>query len=393
VNEALDEETLGIETETHAGDPHVEGPEEGHAGYIPGTGFHIQTTDGNYLMRIELRAALKFEPAWTEGEKDVRSSLAFVRPALRGNFYRPWFRYAVAMELARGEAFLLTANVEVQPWDEFGFRYGQQGTPFSRHLDFAPHNIFFPDYAGVGSFFWSGRQRGLTVFGALADGRLNYWAGLFGGSPLVEAQNDPDNYIAEGRISVNPWGPTNANELPFTPEREALPTRAAFGLTGYHGKLQTSVENYNPSNSVLDPRPILVSRTMTTGGADMWFQSGPFIASAEYYYRQIEENDGLPGYDSQGVWGQALLDVYRQTFGVGVRFNWLNPNMNVSSDRVLEGEGQVAWFINPRHLVLKLRYALLDQKVPDPAALGPGYQLPFIPGTTTVLTLQLTMEL
>jgi hypothetical protein len=393
VNEALDEETRGTITEVHDGDPDEGTPEEGHAGYKPGTGFHIQSADGNYLMRIEMRAALKFEPAWTDGEKDVRGSLAFVRPALRGNFFKPWLRYAFAMELARGDAFLLTANVEVQPWDEFGFRYGQQGTPVSRHSDFAPHNIFFPDYAGVSTFFWSGRQRGLTVFGTLGEDLLNYWVGLFGGSPLLETQNDPDNYIAEARVAVNPWGATNANELPFTPARESLPTRASFALQGYQGKLQTSVDNYNPTNSVLNPLPILVSRKMATGGADAWFQSGPFIASAEYYYRRIQESDGLPGYNSQGVWGQFMLDVYRQTIGVGARFNWLNPNMDVSSDRVLEGEGQVAWFINPRHLVLKLRYALLDQKEPDPAALGPGYQLPFIPGTTNVITLQLTMEL
>jgi hypothetical protein len=260
-------------------------------------------------------------------------------------------------------------------------------------LDFAPHNIFFPDYAGVATFFWSGRQRGLTLFGRLGEDVLSYWAGIFGGSPLLEAQNDPDNYIIEGRVALNPMGLPNRNELPFTPERESLPTRASFAVTGYHGKLQTSVDNYNPSNSVLNPLPILVSRTMTTIGGDVWFQSGPFIGTVEYYYRHLEDEDPLPGYSSQGVWGQVMLDVYRRMFGVGARFNWLNPNMEVSSDRVLEGEGQVAWFINPPHLVLKLRYALLDQKQPDPAALGPGYQLPFIPGTTNVVTLQLTMEL
>ncbi len=390
-NEALDEETRGTVTEVHDGDPDSGTELEGHAGWSPGSGFHIQSADGNYMMRVALTAALKFEPAWTEGEKDLRGSLAFVRPSIRGNFFKPWFRYSVAMELARENAFLLSANVEVQPWDEFGARYGQQGTPVSRHTSFAPQNIFFPDYAAVSGFFWSGRQRGLTLFGSLGEGVLDYWAGIYGGSPILESQNDPDNYIAEGRVTVSPWGAINANELPFTPDGEGLPTLASFTLQGYHGKLQTDVENYNPTNSVLDPLPIVISRKMTTGGADVWFQSGPVIAFVEYFYRHIEDEGVLPGYNSQGVWGQVMVDVYENMFGVGGRFNWINPNMDVSSDRVLEGEAQVAWFIDAPELVLKLRYAILDQKEPDPADLDAGYQIPFIAGTTNVITLQLTM--
>ncbi len=384
-------ESYGTRTEVHDGDPDPVGYEPGHAGHTRSNGFHVQSDDGNYMMRVALTAALKFEPAWTEGEKDVRGSLAFVRPAIRGNFFRPWFRYAVAMELAQENAFLLSANVEVQPWDEFGARYGQQGTPVSRHTTFAPQNIFFPDYASVSGFFWSGRQRGLTLFGSIGEGLLEYWAGIYGGSPLLESQNDPENYIGEGRVTVSPWGAINANELPFTPDGESLPTLASFTLQGYHGKLQTGVENYNPTNSVLTPLPIIVSRKMTTGGADVWFQTGPVIAFVEYFYRHIEDEGSLPGYNSQGVWGQVMVDVYRNMFGVGGRFNWINPNMDVSHDRVLEGEAQVAWFIQPPELVLKLRYAILDQKEPDPAALGPGYQIPFIAGTTNLVTLQLTM--
>lgn len=385
-----DNESYGNVTEVHDGDPDPPGEEPGHAGHTRKNGFHIQSDDGNYMMRVALTAALKFEPAWTEGEKDQRGSLAFVRPAIRGNFFRPWFRYAVAMELAQEKAFLLSANVEVQPWDEFGARYGQQGTPVSRHTTFAPQNIFFPDYAAVSGFFWSGRQKGLTLFGSIEDGIFDYWAGIYGGSPLLEAENDPENYIAEGRVTLSPWGPGNANELPFTPDGESLPTLASFTAQGYYGKLQTDVENYNPTNSVLDPLPFLVSRTMMTVGGDVWFQSGRFIVFGEYFFRHIDEDDLLPGYDSQGAWGQVLVNVWDETIGVGGRFNWIDPNLDLEDDRVLEVEGQVAWFIQPPELVLKLRYAYLDQRSPDEETLG-DFQLPFIVGTTHVATLQLTM--
>lgn len=368
--------------------------EEPLAGYVSGEGFRMRDASGDNLMRFGFTAAFKFEPAWTEGERDVRGSLAFVRPAIRGNFLRPWLHYVAAWELAAPSAFLLAANVEATPWDEFGARFGQQGTPVGRHSNFGPQNIFFPDWAAVSSFFWSGRQRGLTVFGHLFESRLDYFAGIYGGSPTREPENQPENYVAEGRLTASPFGPVNGNELPFTSDGESLPLRASITVQGYHGKLLTTVDNLNNSNSILQPETIDVARKMTTGSFDLWLQGGPVIVFGEYYRRHVEESNGLESYSSEGVWGQAMVDVYEHMFGVGARFNWLNPNTSLDGDRVLQLEGMGAWFIHPPELVLKLRYTWLDQSEPDPedlAAAPDDYKLPFIPGSSHVVTLQLTM--
>ena len=116
--------------------------DQGMAGYTTDDGFHIKSSDGNYLMRFALTAGSKFEPAWNDGDRTLNGSLAFVRPAIRGNFYKPWLRYVVSLELAQEDAYLLGANIEAQPWDEFGARFGQQGTPVSRHTGFSPAQIF-----------------------------------------------------------------------------------------------------------------------------------------------------------------------------------------------------------------------------------------------------------
>jgi hypothetical protein len=362
--------------------------------FVLGEGFRMKSADGNYLLRVGLTAALKLEPARTEGDAEVRGSLAFVRPSIRGNFYKPWFHYSVAWELAAPSAFLLAANVEATPWDEFGARYGQQGTPVFRHTTFAPQNIFFPDYAATPSFFWAGRQRGLTVFGHLFEKKLDYWAGIYGGSPLREPENQPDNYVGAGRITANPFGPVNGNELPFTSDGESLPLRASVTVQGYHGKFLTTAENFNPANSILDPEPIDVTREMTTAAVDLWLQGGPVIVYGEYTRRHLEEDGDFASYSSQGAWGQVMVDVYEHMFGVGARANWIDPNLDLDDDRVLMLEGMGAWFIHPPEMVLKLRYAWLDQDSPDPDDLdeAPGdFELPFIVGSSHVATLQLTM--
>ncbi len=392
--QALAQEEYEAEFEADEDDAAKPEAEEPLGAYIPGEGFRLKSADGNYLLRIGLTAALKFEPAWTDGDADVRGSLARVRPALRGNFYKPWIHYLVAWELAAPSAFLTAASLEATPWDEFGARYGQQSTPLGRHANTGLQNIFFPDWAAVSNFFWSGRQRGLTVFGRLFDDKLDYWAGIYGGSPIREPENQPDNYVGEGRITANPFGPVNANELPFTPDGESLPWRASVTVQGYHGKLLTTADNLNDSNSILQPETIDLARPMTTFGADLWLQGGPAIVFGEVYRRHVEETNGFGSYSSQGFWAQAMVDVYEHMFGVGARFNWLDPNTDLDDDRVVELEAMGAWFIHAPELVLKLRYAWLDQDEPDPddLAAAPGdFQLPFIVGSSHVATLQLTL--
>ncbi len=358
-------------------------------GFVPGEGFRLKSADGSYLLRIALQVGFKFEPAWTNGDGDVRGAFGFVRPIFRGNFYKPWFGYRVSLELAHGAPYLLDTYFDVERWKFFGFRFGQQGTPVGRHENFGPTQIFFPDFNGVASYFWSGRERGLTAFGSAGDGIFDYYAGLYGGSPLRESLDAPQTFLAEARATVSPLGPVNANELPFTPEGGSLPFRVSFTAQGYHGKLQSTVENYNPTQSILTPMQTLKSQLMTSLGGDLWLQGGPLIVFGEFYWRSLKSAD-TNLFGSLGAWGQVLVNAYRNIIGVGARVSWLNPNTALAHDQAFELEEQVAWFIHAPELVLKLRHSWIDQHSPDPAALG-SFILPFPTGNSQLFTLQLSM--
>lgn len=356
--------------------------------YSSSGGFQLKTRDENYTLRLGLQAGIKYEPVWTEGRPQDNGTLAFMRPSMRGRFYKPWLRYLLSVELAADTPFIIDANVEMTPWEEFGLVVGQQGTPVGRHLYIGVRNIFFPDFASVAGYFWAGREKGITLLGSVADGKVEYMAGIYNGAPLREVTSNPHNYVAEGRVTVSPMGPTNANEYPFTPEGKELPARVSFTGQGYHGKLQLTRENTDATNSPLDPQLTLLLQTMTVGGADLWLQWWRFIVYGEYFVRHVESTTQLPGYTAHGAWGQIVANVYKNLFGAGARFNWLEPNTSVGHDNVFEVEGQLAWFIKSPELVLKLRYAWLHQNSPDVATLG-SFVLPFAAGTTNLATLQL----
>jgi hypothetical protein len=357
--------------------------------YSSADGFVLRTTDNKYALRPGFAAGIKYEPVWRDGDPQTNGILAFIRPSLGGHFFKPWLRYLLIYELAAETPFIIEANVDVQPIDEVGFVVGQVGTPVGRHLYLPVRSIFFADFSSVSTYFWSGRQKGLTFHGSAIDGKLDYWAGIYGGSPLREIASNPHNYVAEGRMTVNPMGATNGSENPFTSDGKELPGRVSFTVQGYHGKLQETRENTDPTNSPLDPTITVLLQSMTTGGLDLWLQWRRFIFFGEYFVRYVKSTPELPGHTAHGAWGQLLANAYANIIGVGGRFGWINPNTELKNDQVVEMEGQVSWFVKAPEIVLKLRYGWLLQRSPDPAALG-SFVLPFPVGTTNLLTLQLT---
>jgi hypothetical protein len=392
-----DEETGPMPQDPHPAEPVAGPPGEtpppaaGFAGYKTGGGFRLESADGNYLLRLALQSAFAVEPVWTGGSSEFDSAIKVLRPVLRGNVVEPWVGYWVSVELSQGTPYLLDGYFDLHRWNEIAFRFGQQYTPMSRHEAFGPQQIFFPDYARTANYFWSGYERGATLYGSLAGDRFYYYAGVYGGTSLRNTVDTTQDYVVEARATVSPMGAVNANEFPFTPEGQPLPLRVSFTLQGFLGKLQTTRENYNPTiNAVTEPPSAVRHRTYTAGG-DLWVQGGPIIVFGEGYW-STQRADGESSYSSSyGAWGQVVGNVYKNVIGVGARVNWIQPNFGVGSDRLLSAEGEVAWFIHPPELVAKARYGWIDQKSPGTVALA-GRKLPDVPGTSHVATLQLNLS-
>jgi hypothetical protein len=351
------------------------------------------TDDESYKLRIGLQTGIKAEAIYRDNEFQDRSPFFVVRPLITGNLFKPWIQFWTSMELARNPPYLLDSYVDIVPWKEFGIRAGQQFTPFSRHEYYGPQQLLFPEWAPVAEYFWSGRDKGITALGVLGGGFVEYWAGFYGGSPLRQFTTIAGNYVLEGRITVNPTGsPVGATEYPYIVGKDGpAPFGFSFNLNGYYGKIQSAVENFNPTSFSFVAMPSGETTKDGTLGADVFIQASRFVFFTEAYWRRTNpEGNDIPDYTSVGIWGQAGYMLVDNLLDVAARVNWLDPSDDLSNDTFWSVEGEFNYYISAPNLVLKLRYGYGHQETPGEDELGP-VALAITPGKTHIVTLQLNL--
>ena len=263
--------------------------------------------------------------------------------------------------------------------------------PFDRHEYFGPQEILFPEWAPVSEYFWSGRDKGFTALGTLAQ-QLDYYLGVYSGTPLRQFNALPGNYVLEARFTWNPLGPTATTEFPYIISEGPVPFRVSATLQGYYGKVQSATENFNPSTFRFETEATGETTRQAAGGADFWLQTAWLYFYVEGFVRRTEPSMAAR-YTSVGAWGQAGVPLVPKTLDIATRFNWLDASIDVGDDDFYSIEGQLAYYVShTQGLVVKLRYAAGHQSSPGMAALG---DVPLIttPGWTQLGTLQLNIAL
>ncbi|MCE9672445.1 OprO/OprP family phosphate-selective porin [Myxococcus stipitatus] len=358
-------------------------------GYDEKNGFHIQSEDGNYLLGIGLQAAYKIEPVFLDGKAESRTAFSFLRPIMRGNIFRPWIRFWTSLELADPPIYLLDSLVELQPVDEVGLRVGQQYTPFSRHESWGPQQILFPEFAAIANYYWTGRDKGVTVFGTMEH--LEYYAGIYGGSPLRTIRSEPGKYQLNARATISPMGKPGYGELPYimSGDKEPPPLNVSFTLQGAAGDVDQVAENFNPESGVFEIHRE-GERKFVTGGVDLFIQARRFSFFGEAYLSRQDPRNGAPNFTSFGAWVQADYVFYKKVLDAGVRLSFLDPSFDLDDDQLYIIEGQLAWFVNAPHLAFKLRYQLAHQQEAAGAEAA-GVVIPKDAGTSQLITLQLNL--
>jgi hypothetical protein len=361
------------------------------AGYEGGRGFFIVSSDGNYRLRPGLLSVVKAEPRFLDGASQDRDAIYAMRPSLSGNVVRPWITFLTELELAQNPPFLLYGYVDLHPWPWLGFKIGQQDTPFSRHENYGLARMLFPAADTVAQYFWGGRDKGVTAYGSLGADRVDYFAGLYGGSPLRQFTTIAGNYVVDARLTISPLGKTRDAEFAYVLAETPAPPRPSFTLQGYYGKIQSATENFDADTFNFKTTATGMTTRQAAAGADFLLQASRVVLLGEGYARRTTPPMGA-AYTSVGAWGQIGVLVVPRMLDVAVRLSWANPSTSLSDDRLLIGEAQVATYVQAPTLIVKLRYGYGDQQSPGMAALGP-VTLPATAGRTQVITLQLNLSL
>jgi hypothetical protein len=275
------------------------------------------------------------------------------------------------MDLASNPPYVLDSYAEVQPVDAFGVRAGQFWSPISRHEQFGPQQLLLPEFNLVADYFWPGRDKGVMIFGLPASQKLEYYAGVFAGSPLRAFRSIPGNWQAAARLAVNPLGPPGGNEFPYIVPRGAAPApfRLSFALQGWAGRVQQGVENFNETTFRFDYKPTDEIRKIIGGGVDFFMQGPIFAFLAEAYMRRSEYT-GEPRFTSVGAFGQLGVMIVPHLLDVQTRVNWLNPKTKLAGDTFWSLELASSLYIHAPNLVMKFRYGYGRQDSPGTDALG-----------------------
>jgi phosphate-selective porin OprO/OprP len=299
------------------------------AGYDKG--FFLESDDGNFEMKMKFRSQLQFAIDNTDnketGEKDTATNFNVRRFRIywEGHAFRPWYNYVFQISADNNGNFVLrdayfdaAYNTEIFP------RLGQTKVPFNREELTSSSELQLVDRSIVNDEFKYGRDRGVGIYGLLAN-MLTYGAGVYNGDGLNGTSVD-SNLLYVGRLQFNPCcgklkysstgsfpigGAYKLEPMNFK-EREPI---LAFGVAG--ATLPgLNIKQKTPDNSELTARINelgLQFADVSSITADVNFKYQIFSFTGEYDGRWIQPNganksiaDVMPVSDLSTVYDQGF---------------------------------------------------------------------------------------
>src|ERR1700720_973240 len=175
-----------------------------------GEHFYLKSSDGNFqLMPVGyLNAQYAFYRG--DGAPPDTFSIRRARFGVQGN-YGKQLDYAFLFETASTATPTIAvrdAYVDFKPWNWLKIMGGQYKVPFSMEVGTGDTNVEFGErsinsvlYPDAGGAF---RAPGIDIHGDLANGRAQYWVGIFNGQGLLAASTTNEVEVV-GRARFAPW--------------------------------------------------------------------------------------------------------------------------------------------------------------------------------------------
>jgi TolA-binding protein len=349
------------------------------AGY--NKGFFLESDDGNFEMKMKFRSQLRFSVDNTDnketGDKNTATDFNVRRFRIywEGHAFRPWYNYVFQLSADNNGSVALRDAYFDAAYNTMLFpRLGQTKVPFNREELTSSSELQFADRSITNDQFKYGRDRGVGLYGLLAN-MVTYGFGVYNGDGLNGTSKD-SNLLYVGRIQFNPccgklkYGSTGSfpiggayklEPMNFT-EREPI---LAFGVAG--ATLPgLNIAQKTPDNSELTARMNelgLQYADVSSITADVNFKYQIFSMTGEYDGRWIQPN----GANSDATLpASSLGTVYDQGFDV-----------------------QAGIFLLPHVLELAGRYAYIDfdnvqSLIPDERL--PNHEWAVTPGINYYIT-------
>jgi phosphate-selective porin OprO/OprP len=285
--------------------------EEPHSGRRPGAvndGLVIQSSDGEYRLRIGLLLQADGRFSFESGNASAPDTFAIrrLRPTLRARIGQ-LFEIYVNPDFAGGSLALQDAYVDTRVSPALVVRFGKMKTPFGLERLQSIGNTLFMELA-LPSALAPNRDVGVQVLGDLAGGVVSYAAAVLNGVPGGgSADRDSNNgKDVVGRVTVRPFGKGTRRPASGL-------TLALAGTTGDHSEQPQALRT-----------PILMETFAEYGSVVSDGRLNRYSPQASYYFKRV------------GAFGEYIHDAVPVT-RAGTRGDVSRNAWQVAGSYVLAG--------------------------------------------------------
>jgi phosphate-selective porin len=317
-----------------------------------GEHFYLKSSDGNFqLMPVGyLNAQYNFYKG--DGAPPDTFQIRRARFGVQGN-YGKQLDYAFLFETASTATPTIAvrdAYIDFKPWNAFKIMGGQYKVPFSMevgtgdtNVEFAERSIvsvLYPDAAGTF------RAPGIDAHGDLADGRAQYWVGVFNGKGLLAA-NTTNEVEVVGRVRFAPW---KQSDNPWL-------SGLFFGGSAQHGRSRALSSELSFSGALNDGTYNFFEQFRINGGISRYngffaLLNGPLGIRGEYT-QLLQKRDSIGSFVPSGVGFNTLPGV-------------VGKGAYVSATYLLTGEKE------PENAIPRVKHPVIGPNSPGETG-GPGW--------------------
>src|SRR5579862_479959 len=313
-----------------------------------GEHFYLRSSDGNFNLQPVGYLNAKYTFYKGDGAPSDTFNISRARFGVQGN-YGKQLDYAFLFETASALT-IRDAYIDFKPWNSFKIMGGQYKVPFSMEVGTGDTNVEFADRSIVSVLYpdaaGSFRAPGVDIHGDLADGRAQYWAGVFNGKGLLTA-NTTNEVEVVGRVRFAPWKDSDSpwlKGLSFGGSAEHSRSKALASELSFSGLLNDGTYNFFPQFRI-------------NGGISRYngffaFLRGPMGIRGEYT-QLLEKRSGIGSFVPSGVGFNTLPGI-------------VGKGAYLSATYLLTGEKE------PENAIPRVKHPVIGPNSPGESG-GPGW--------------------
>jgi phosphate-selective porin OprO and OprP len=297
----------------------------GNAGWN-GEHFYIRSPDGKFLLQPYGYVQTDYRAYSGDGAPPDTFVIRRARLGFQGS-YGKHYDFALLIDGVPVQGInVRDAYVNIKPHPEFQVQVGQYKVPFAQEEVDSDANILFIErslasllYPNVVGTF---RSPGAMVWGNIAGGVMQYWAGAFNGRGLAtnNTQNWPESV---GRLRFYPWKNKKGSMFQGLALGGAMTygrTRGLSGETSFSGQLPDFAFTFFPTFFINGP-------VWRFEGEGLWY-NGPWTLSGNYVQLQ-QQRQGI-GSSQANALGFTTLP------GVGSKAGYVQTSYLLTGESAVE---------------------------------------------------------